>query len=129
MLHSPGNINFWNLLSFLILKHYLSIKFGGVNACKKLFYYATFLYHFSLYKCTYKILPILQTSGIATHGRLVEFFKNAKGQITSGRYKQTIENVKRGMRSFFVLRSSHPTRLPILCTGMGVAGSRDQAGC
>ena len=37
-----------------------------VSACKKSFYYATFLYHFSLYKCTYKILPILQTSGITT---------------------------------------------------------------
>ena len=28
LLHSLGNIDFWNLLSFLILKHYLSIKFG-----------------------------------------------------------------------------------------------------
>ena len=27
LLHSLGNINFWYLQSFLILKHYLSMKF------------------------------------------------------------------------------------------------------
>ena len=55
LLHSLGNIDFWNLLSFLILKHYLSINFGGVSACKKSFYHDTFLYHFPLYKCMYRI--------------------------------------------------------------------------
>ena len=68
LLHSPGNIHFWNLLSFLILKHYLSIKFGWSECLQEIVYYATFLYHFSLCKCTYKILPILQTSGITTIG-------------------------------------------------------------
>ena len=33
LLYSLGNHDFWNLQSFLILKHYL----GGVSACKKSF--------------------------------------------------------------------------------------------
>jgi hypothetical protein len=44
LLHSLKNIDFWNLLSFLILKHYLSTEFGWSKCSQEII----LLCHFSV---------------------------------------------------------------------------------
>ena len=62
LLHSLGNINFWYLQSFLILKHYLSMKFCGSKCLQEIVSLCQFFCTIFSYTnvCT-KILPILYT--------------------------------------------------------------------